>query len=132
MISSKQTPITVAVIEDDAGLRSSFSGIIQRAPDCRCAGVFASAEEALLALPALRPTVVLMDINLPGMNGVECVRRMGQLELGAQILMLTVHEDTDFIFESLAAGAAGYLLKPVRATELLAAVRNVYAGGAPM
>jgi DNA-binding NarL/FixJ family response regulator len=95
-------------------------------------GVFGSAEEALGGLPTLRPTVVLMDINLPKMNGVECVRQMGQLDLKAQILMLTVHEDTDYIFESLAAGAAGYLLKPVRAAELLSAVRNVYAGGAPM
>jgi len=129
---SKQTPITVAIVEDDDGLRSSISGMIERAADCSCLGAYKSAEEALEAIPKLQPTVVLMDINLPGMDGVECVRRMVQLGCTAQILMLTVHEDTDFIFESLAAGAAGYLLKPVRTAELLAAVKNVYAGGAPM
>jgi DNA-binding NarL/FixJ family response regulator len=129
---AKQTPISVAIVEDDDGLRSSLSGMIERAADCRFVGAYKSAEAALEAIPKLRPTVVLMDINLPGINGVECVRRMVQLDLGAQILMLTVHEDTDYIFESLAAGAAGYLLKPVRTAELLAAVKNVYAGGAPM
>lgn len=128
----KQIPISVAIVEDDDGLRSSLSGMIQRAADCRFVGAFPSAEEALVAMPRLRPTVVLMDINLPGIDGVECVRRMVQLDLGAQILMLTVHEDSDFIFESLAAGASGYLLKPVRTAELLAAVKNVNAGGAPM
>jgi len=127
-----QTAITVAIVEDDAGLRTSLSGILQRSPECRCVGVYGSAEEALAALPAVRPRVVLMDINLPGMDGVECVRRLAPTNPEAQILMLTVHEDTDFIFDSLAAGASGYLLKPVRAAELLAAVKNVYAGGAPM
>ncbi|HEY5297121.1 MAG TPA: response regulator transcription factor [Verrucomicrobiae bacterium] len=132
MVTTKQTPITVAIIEDDAGLRESFCGIIERAPDCRCVGAYGNAEEALSAIPQLNPTVVLMDINLPGMDGVECVRQMLQWDSSPQILMLTVHEDTDFIFESLSAGASGYLLKPVRAAELLAAVKNVYAGGAPM
>jgi DNA-binding NarL/FixJ family response regulator len=129
---SKQTAITVAIVEDDDGLRSSLSGMIERAPDCSCLGVYKSAEEALEAIPKLKPTVILMDINLPGMDGVQCVRRMVRLGSTAQILMLTVHEDTDYIFESLAAGASGYLLKPVRTAELLAAVKNVYAGGAPM
>lgn len=125
-------PITVAIVEDDSGLRTSLSGILQRAPDCRCVGTCPDAEEALREIPRLGPRVVLMDINLPGINGVECVRRLLQQGFEGQILMLTVHEDTEFIFESLAAGASGYLLKPVRAAELLAAVKNVYAGGAPM
>jgi len=125
-------PISVAIVEDDAPLRSSMCGILQRAALCRLVGAFASAEEALQEIPALSPQVVLMDINLPGMDGVQCVRRLAELIPKAQILMLTVHEDTDTIFESLSAGAAGYLLKPVRAAELLAAVKDVYAGGAPM
>jgi DNA-binding NarL/FixJ family response regulator len=125
-------PISVAIVEDDAPLRSSLAGILQRASNCRCIGAFASAEEALCQIPSLSPQVVLMDINLPGMDGVQCVRRLSELLPNAQILMLTVHEDTDTIFESLSAGAAGYLLKPVRAAELLAAVKDVYAGGAPM
>jgi len=125
-------PITVAIVEDDPGLRTSLAAILQRAPDCRCVGAYPDAEGALRELPRLAPRVVLMDINLPGTNGVECVRRLQDLGFTGQILMLTVHEDTEFIFESLAAGASGYLLKPVRASELLAAVKNVYAGGAPM
>jgi DNA-binding NarL/FixJ family response regulator len=125
-------PISVAIVEDDAPLRSSLTGILQRAPNCSCVGAFASAEEALREIPALSPQVVLMDINLPGMDGVQCVRQLAEVLPGAQILMLTVHEDTDTIFESLSAGAAGYLLKPVRAAELLAAVKDVSAGGAPM
>lgn len=125
-------PITVAIVEDDAGLRSSLAAILQRAPECRCVGTYRQAEEALREIPALAPRVVLMDINLPGMDGVQCVRRLQELNFTGQILMLTVHEDSEFIFESLAAGAAGYLLKPVRAAELLSAVKNVYAGGAPM
>ena len=125
-------PISVAIVEDDAPLRASLAAIMQRAPECRCVGAFASAEEALRDIPPLAPQVVLMDINLPGMDGVQCVRRLAELIPKAQIVMLTVHEDTDTIFESLSAGAAGYLLKPVRAAELLAAVKDVYAGGAPM
>ena len=125
-------PITVAIVEDDPGLRTSLTAILQRAPDCRCVGAFPAAEDALRELPRLAPRVVLMDINLPGANGVDCVRRLQDLGFTGQILMLTVHEDAEFIFESLAAGASGYLLKPVRSAELLAAVKNVYAGGAPM
>jgi DNA-binding NarL/FixJ family response regulator len=125
-------PITVAIVEDDAPLRASLSGILQRATNCRCVGAFANAEDALREVPRLSPQVVLMDINLPGMDGVQCVRQLSQRVPRAQILMLTVHEDPDTIFESLSAGASGYLLKPVRAAELLAAVKDVYAGGAPM
>ena len=125
-------PISVAIVEDDAPLRSSLSGILQRAAACRCVGAYGNAEDALREIPALSPQVVLMDINLPGMDGVQCVRRLAEILPRAQIVMLTVHEDPDTIFESLSAGASGYLLKPVRAAELLAAVKDVYAGGAPM
>jgi len=122
----------VAIVEDDAPLRTSLTGILQRAPECRFVGAFASGEDAVREIPALSPQVVLMDINLPGMDGVQCVRRLAEHVPKTQILMLTVHQDTDSIFESLSAGAAGYLLKPVRAAELVAAVKDVYAGGAPM
>jgi len=125
-------PITVAIVEDDAPLRASMSGILQRASECSCVGAYANAEDALREIPALSPQVVLMDINLPGMDGVQCVRRLAELIPRTHILMLTVHDDPDSIFESLSAGASGYLLKPVRAAELLAAVKDVYAGGAPM
>jgi DNA-binding NarL/FixJ family response regulator len=125
-------PITVAIVEDDARIRRSLSTILSREEDVRCVGTFSSAEEALAELPTLRPKVLLMDINLPGLDGVECVRRLAGKLAGTSILMLTVHEDADAIFNSLAAGASGYLLKPPRAAELLAAVRDVFAGGAPM
>jgi DNA-binding NarL/FixJ family response regulator len=125
-------PISIAIVEDDRGVRASLSGIIQRTTDCSCVGDFGSAEEGLRKLPSLRPDVILMDINLPEMSGVECVRQLSQLLPATRILMLTVQEDPDSIFNSLAAGASGYLLKPVRSAELVAAVKDVYGGGAPM
>ena len=129
---NEEIPITVAVVEDDAQVRQSLAGVLQRGSGVVCVGAFGNAEEALRELPALKPRVVLMDINLPGMDGVECVRRLSGLIPGAQIVMLTVYDNTDAIFNSLAAGASGYLLKPLSAAQLLAAVKDVYAGGAPM
>src|SRR5580704_14590806 len=124
--------ITITIVEDNDAVRQSMLDILEGAPDCKCVGSLSSGEQALAEIPKLRPQIVLMDISLTGMNGVECVRRLArQMDL-PQILMLTVHEDPDSIFNSLAAGAAGYLLKPVRTTQLLAAVKDVYAGGAPM
>jgi DNA-binding NarL/FixJ family response regulator len=125
-------PISIAIVEDDLGVRTSLAGILQRTADCRCVGEFGFAEEALQKLPALRPDVILMDINLPDMSGVECVHQLSQRLPGVRILMCTVREDPDSIFNSLAAGACGYLLKPIRAAELVAAVKDVYGGGAPM
>jgi DNA-binding NarL/FixJ family response regulator len=124
--------ITIAIVEDNAAVRTSMINILADAPDCKYVGAFPSGEEALLKIPKLKPQVVFMDISLPGMNGVECVRQLAKVMELPQILMLTVHEDPDSIFNSLAAGAAGYLLKPVRAKQLLAAVKDVYGGGAPM
>jgi DNA-binding NarL/FixJ family response regulator len=125
-------PISIAIVEDDCGVRTSLAGILERTADCRCVGEFGSAEEALQRLPALRPDVILMDINLPDMSGVECVYQLSQQLPAVRILMCTVREDPDSIFNSLAAGACGYLLKPIRAAELVAAVKDVYGGGAPM
>jgi DNA-binding NarL/FixJ family response regulator len=124
--------ITIALVEDSAEVRASMLKILEGAPNCKCVGAFSTGEEALLKIPKLKPQIVLMDIKLPGMDGVECVRQLAKLMELPQILMLTVHEDPDSIFNSLAAGAAGYLLKPVRATQLLTAVKDVYDGGAPM
>lgn len=124
--------ITVAIVEDDEGIRDALVRVLERAADFRCLGWFSNGEEALRELPALQPEVVLMDINLPGMNGVECVRRLKALGPTCHIVMLTVYEDAEQIFESLAAGATGYLLKRTPPAELLAAIRDVHAGGAPM
>jgi DNA-binding NarL/FixJ family response regulator len=125
-------PIKVAIVEDEAAVRGSLEGILKRSGDCECVGTFGSGEDAVREVPKLQPAVVLMDINLPGMDGVECVRQLSTSLPTASFLMLTVHEDPDSIFNSLAAGASGYLLKPVRAAELLAAVKDAFGGGAPM
>lgn len=100
--------------------------------DIECVGQFASAEEILLQVPILRPRVIFMDIHLPGMSGVECVREIASTNPKPQIVMLTSYDDSDAIFSSLSAGACGYLLKPIRTAQLIAAVRDVYSGGAPM
>lgn len=132
MPAKKEAPITVAIVEDDEGIRRGLTAVLARDGGVDCIGQFASGEEAVAKLPALKPRVVLMDINLPGMDGVECVRQIAGKMPNTHIVMLTVHEDTDAIFNSLAAGASGYLLKPARASELLAAIRDVFSGGAPM
>ena len=113
-------------------MRTTLARIINRAEGFQCLSHFPSAEAALEALPKERPDVVLMDINLPGINGVECVRRLKTLVPGIQVVMLTVYEDTENIFNALAAGAAGYLLKRTTSAELLAAIREVKGGGSPM
>jgi DNA-binding NarL/FixJ family response regulator len=125
-------PATVAIVEDNPNLRGSLETIIGRAPTLRCIGGFATAEDALNAIPGLAPDVILMDINLPGMSGVECVRRLARLNVGSLIVMLTVNDDDDAIFEALSAGAIGYLLKPVTSDTLVQAIHEVCAGGAPM
>lgn len=123
---------TVAIVEDDDDVRQSLRSVMERAEGLRCVGDFATAEDALREIPEIRPDILLMDINLPGMSGVECVRRLGPVVPEMLILMLTVHDDTETIFEALSAGASGYLLKPVLTAELLEAMRDVQAGGAPM
>lgn len=124
--------ITVAIVEDEAGVRSSLAQILKTASDVRCVAVYENGEGAIRELPKLAPQVAILDINLPGMSGVECVRHIAEKSPGTQIMMLTVYDHNDAIFDSLAAGAHGYLVKPVRAAELLAAVRDVHSGGAPM
>jgi DNA-binding NarL/FixJ family response regulator len=125
-------PVTVAIVEDDPPARKIFASWIQRAEGFRCVGEFSDAESALAALPEQHPDVVLSDINLPGLNGVECVRRLKPLLPQTQFVMLTVYEDADHIFQALAAGASGYLLKQVPRAELLAALKDVHGGGSPM
>lgn len=125
-------PITVSIVEDNDQLRGTLARVITRAEGFRCLSHYPNAEEALQALPNDRPDVVLMDINLPGMNGVECVRRLKQVAPTTQVVMLTVYEDTENIFNALAAGASGYLLKRTKSAELLEAIRDVQRGGSPM
>src|SRR5437899_6760333 len=124
--------ITVSLVEDNEKLRGTLARVISRAEGFRCLSQYGSAEDALKALPQVRPEVVLMDINLPGINGVECVRQLKQLLPQTLVIMLTVYEDTENIFKALAAGAAGYLLKRTKSAELLEAIREVQRGGSPM
>ena len=125
-------PITVSIVEDNEKLRGTLARLLDRSDGFRCLSQYGSAEEALKSLPQVRPGVVLMDINLPGMNGVECVRQLKQLLPGSQIMMLTVYEDTENIFNALAAGASGYMLKRTSSKELLEAINAVHGGGSPM
>jgi len=125
-------PITVTIVEDNDQLRATLARVLNRADGFRLLSEYANGEEALKALPEQSPDVVLMDINLPVMNGVECVRQLKQVAPQVQVLMLTVYEDTENIFNALAAGASGYLLKRTPRAELLEAIREVYQGGSPM
>ena len=125
-------PIPVAVVEDDSGVRQRIATILQQSGICTCVGEYANGESALLGLPNNPPQVVLVDVNLPGIDGVDCVRRLAVLLPNVLFMMLTVHEDADTIFEALKAGASGYLLKPVRKDELVLAIRDVVDGGSPI
>lgn len=124
--------ITIGIVEDDSRIRVGLSALLQEEPDFECVGSFSSAEDALRHLPGLRPKVVIMDVNLPGMSGIECVQQLTSGDHPPQVIMLTVRQDSEIIFASLAAGACGYLLKPPTASQLVDAVRDVFSGGAPM
>jgi DNA-binding NarL/FixJ family response regulator len=125
-------PQSIAIVEDNTELRILTQKILQRVLSVQRVTAYESAEEALEKIPKIKPQLVLMDINLPGMNGVECVRLLTQKLPALQIVMLTVYDDDNDIFDSLAAGATGYLLKPVKAAELIEAIKVIHAGGAPM
>lgn len=124
--------ITVAFVEDDQKIRMGLLDFLEGDTNCCCVGAFGSAEEAESQLLSLAPKVVVVDINLPGMDGVSLIQRISPLLPQTQFLMLTVLSDTQAIFNALTGGAHGYLLKPIRAKQFLAAIHDVYGGGAPM
>jgi DNA-binding NarL/FixJ family response regulator len=124
--------ISVSIVEDNTDLRGSLTRLIRDSQGFKFVSDHADAESALRDIPRLNPNVVLMDINLPGMNGVECVRRLKVQVPQTQILMLTVYNKTETIFEALTAGATGYLLKQSGSDDLLAAIRDVHEGGSPI
>jgi DNA-binding NarL/FixJ family response regulator len=125
-------PIAISIVEDNDKLRGTLAKVIGRAEGFRFVSDYSNAEDALAGLPKAKPDVVLMDINLPGMNGVECVRKLKPLLPQVQVMMLTVYEDTESIFNALAAGASGYLLKRTPTKELIDAIREMNRGGSPM
>ncbi len=124
--------ISVAIVEDETRLRVQLAKMINDAPGFRCQGMFGSAEQALREIPRQPSDVVLMDINLPQMSGVECAFRLKKLVPQIQIVMLTVYDDSEKIFKALEMGASGYLLKRTPAEEILKAVAEVHRGGSPM
>jgi DNA-binding NarL/FixJ family response regulator len=125
-------PVAVSIVEDDPQARKIIASWISRAAGFRLASESGDAESALKLLPEKHPDVVLMDINLPGMNGVEAVRRLKPALPATQFVMLTVYEDADHIYNALSAGATGYLLKQTPREELLSALGDVHCGGSPM
>jgi DNA-binding NarL/FixJ family response regulator len=128
----KSSLIDAAVVEDDASVRGILASWIRQADGMTCVGEYCDAETAIEVLPGVAPTVALVDINLPGANGIVCVRRLKPLLPLTQFVMLTVYEDADHIFDALAAGATGYLVKRTPREAVIAALREVSAGGSPM
>ena len=125
-------PLKVAIVEDDARWRANVERLLRDTEDLEFIGSFPNGEDAVRELPLRRPQVVLMDINLPKMSGVECTRQLRALLPSIHIVMLTVYDDSDRIFQALQMGASGYLLKRASADEILEAIRDVHRGGAPM
>lgn len=124
--------IRVAIVEDDEKLRTNLIALIETAKGFRCVGAYPNAEEALIDIPRKTPDVTLMDINLPGMDGIECTVRLKNELPAVHIIMLTVYEDAEKIFDALKSGAVGYLLKMTSPTKILDAIKDVCSGGSPM
>jgi len=124
--------ISVSIVDDEKNLCESIATFVNGSPGFKCVSIYGSADAALKNLPRDQPDVVLMDINMAGMDGIECVKHLKALMPKVQVVMLTVYEDTEKIFNALAAGATGYLLKRFTPDELLQAIRDVLAGGSPM
>lgn len=126
------TRLRVSIVEDDERLRTAFVRLVEGTPDFECVSVSPSAENAVDAIPLAAPDVVLMDINLPGMSGIECTRRLKAQRPQMQVVMLTTFDNNESVFQSLAAGATGYVLKRSRGQEIVDAIKDVHAGGSPM
>jgi DNA-binding NarL/FixJ family response regulator len=122
----------IAIVEDNRTIRESLVEFVQADPECRCVCACATAEDALKMIPKHQPEIVLMDIQLPDISGIECTAQLKQMMPSLQIIMVTVYEDTERIYKALRAGACGYLLKRCTPEELISAIREVRQGGAPM
>jgi DNA-binding NarL/FixJ family response regulator len=120
------------VVEDDDAVREILAGWIRTAEGFACLGDFADTESAIARVPELKPDVALVDINLPGLSGIECVRQLKPRLPATQFVMVTIYDDSNHIFDALAAGATGYLLKRTSREALLESLREVHAGGSPM
>ena len=128
----KTKMITVAIVEDDKGIRQSLEWLLKSSGEFLCVAACDNAEDALRVLPKAAPEVILMDINLPSMSGIECTARIKELLPAVQVVMITVYGDTEKVFNALRAGASGYILKRAAPERILQAIREVHAGGVPM
>src|SRR5215471_5158620 len=124
--------ITIALVEDNKGLRETLVALLNEVTGLKCAGAYRTGEEAVRQIPFDRPDVALVDINLPGMSGIECVAQLKMELPELKILMLTMYEQSDLIFNSLRAGASGYLVKNRPSAELIQAIEEVKTDGAPI
>ncbi|HEY4414554.1 MAG TPA: response regulator transcription factor, partial [Verrucomicrobiae bacterium] len=124
--------IKIAIVDDNRDIRNNLTELVDESANLKMVGVFENGRTAVEEIPRLKPDVVIMDIELPGMDGVECVRQLKPILPEVNFLMLTVYEDSDRLFESLKAGAGGYLLKRTSSTRLLQAIGELQAGGSPM
>jgi DNA-binding NarL/FixJ family response regulator len=124
--------IEVAIVEDNAALGESLSRVVESIPNARCIGVWGTAEDGLKKIDAFRPSIVLMDINLPGMSGIEATALLKRHLPEIQVIIVTVHREHEKIFNALKAGACGYLIKRSRAADVRQAILDVHSGGAPM
>jgi len=125
-------PITIAIVEDNEKIRDGLEVLINSSPEFSCVATYETAEDALKYLPGKKPDVVLMDIGLPGMSGIECAEELKKKLPEVQIMMLTVYEDDDRVFKSIVAGATGYVLKNTMPADLFEAIRDLHNGGSPM
>jgi len=124
--------ITLAIVEDLDEVRDGLRNFISLSQDFKVVDTFKTAEEAAFDLPKLKPDIVIMDINLPGMNGIECIRQVKDKTPGTQFMMFTVYENDEKVFEALKAGASGYLLKNTGLVQLIESLKELYNGGSPM
>lgn len=124
--------IAVSIVEDIKDVRDSLRRMMESAPGFLCLSTYSNAEDALKDLPRVNPDIVLMDINLPGMNGIECIKKIKALCPQMQFMMFTIYEDSEQVFDALAAGASGYLLKKTPKEKILEALRELHEGGSPM
>jgi DNA-binding NarL/FixJ family response regulator len=125
-------PISVSIVEDMADARQKVKYILDESEEFVCLSVYSNAENALEELPTLNPDIVLMDINLPGMSGIECIKKIKKKSPQIQFMMFTIYENSEQVYEALAAGASGYLLKKTPSHKILEALKELHDGGAPM
>ncbi len=130
--AKNQHPLRVGIVEDNSATRLFLHGILQAQPGLHCIGSWSSAEDALKATPTLKPDVMLVDLELPGMSGEDCLRALSAILPGAALLVLTSHDDPKRVFASLTAGANGYLLKGASPEELVSAISAAHGGGSPL